>query len=213
MSITKRFAGAAAVGAMIFGGLAATVTPANAQPVTLPITGTTTVAAQNATLTIPEGASLDGDFSFGPPISVVGDVNIPTINAQIRLLGIPGLGDTTSKVNLVQTGQTKASVGDGGIVNVDLTFRLDVPRVSSDLLPFINIVRSGCHTGEIKTTLHSTSPFSLTEPVSLEGEFTIPKFEGCGFKIGPTSGRDLLLTSLLSGPGNTMSLKAGPIQF
>ncbi|MGH1561956.1 hypothetical protein [Mumia sp. DW29H23] len=213
MSIRKQLGGLAAVGALILGSLVATSAPASAQPVTLPITGNATVAKQGATLEIPEGAKLSGDFTFGPPISVVGDVDIPTIEAHIRLLGIPGLGDTTSTVKMVQTAPTAATVGTDGVVNVDLTFRLDVPRVSSDLLPFLNIVRSGCRTGEIKTTLHSTTPFSLTEPVTLAGEFTIPKFEGCGFKIGPTSGRDLLLTSLLSGSGNTMTLQAGPIQF
>ncbi|MBW9206894.1 hypothetical protein KV102_11085 [Mumia sp. zg.B53] len=213
MSIRKQLGGLAAVGALVLGSLVATTAPANAQPVTLPITGTATVAKQNATLQIPEGASLDGDFNFGPPITVVGDVNIPPIEAHIRLLGIPGLGDTTSTVKLVQTSPTAATVGEDGVVSVDLSFRLAVPRVSSDLLPFLNIVRSGCGTGEITTTLRSTTPFSLTEPVQLEGEYTIPKFQGCGYKIGPTSGRDLLLTSLLSGSGNKMTLQAGPIQF
>ncbi|QMW67167.1 hypothetical protein H4N58_04380 [Mumia sp. ZJ1417] len=219
MSIRTRLArlpsigAASAVGALMIGSLVATAAPASAVPVTLPISGTTTVAKQNATLEIPEGAKLTGDFDFGPPISVVGDLSIPTIDAHIRLLGIPGLGDTTSTVKIVQTRKAAATVGNDGIVVVDVAFRLEVPRVSSDLLPFLNIVRSGCRTGEVTTTLRSTEPFSLTEPANLVGEFTIPGFQGCGFKVGPTSGRDFLLTQLLSGSGNQMSLKAGPIQF
>lgn len=212
MSIRQQLGGLAA-GALILGSLVAAATPASAQPVTLPITGNATVAKQNATLKIPDGAKLTGDFTFGPPATVVGDVDIPTIEAHIRLLGIPGIGDTTSTVKLVQTAPTVATVGNNGIVNVDLTFRLAVPRVSPDLLPFLNIVRGGCRTGQTKTTLHSTTPFSLTKPVELKGGFTIASFEGCGFKIGPTSGRDLLLTRLLSGSGNTMTLQAGPIRF
>ncbi|WP_262848639.1 hypothetical protein [Mumia quercus] len=213
MSIRTRLAAVSAVGALILGSLVATATPASAVPVTLPISGTATVAKQNATLVIPEGAQLTGDFDFGPPLSVVGDLTIPTIDARIRLLGIPGIGDTTSTVKIVQTRQATATVGTDGIVVVDVAFRLEVPRVSSDLLPFLNIVRSGCRTGEVTTTLRSTEPFSLTEPANLVGEYTIPAFEGCGFKIGPTSGRDFLLTQLLSGGGNQMSLQAGPIQF
>ncbi|KHL15616.1 hypothetical protein CLV56_1040 [Mumia flava] len=181
--------------------------PPAGSTVSLPISGTSELAKQDGTLDI--NGDLTGTLNLGPPVSLAdGVLDIDQIEGHIRLLGIPGLGDTTSTINLIQTQPTTAVTDSEGYVTVDLAFKLGVPRVSSDLLPWINIVRSSCGTGEIQTTLRSTNTFSLDGTLNLVGEYTIPKFKNCDY----LGARNALLTSLLSGSGNTLELEAGPIQ-
>ena len=48
-------------------------------------------------------------------------------------------------------------------------------------------------------TLDNTTPVDLFQPITMVGSYAIPPFRGCGL-LTP------LLSLLLSGPGNTMTL-------
>ena len=98
----------------------------------------------------------------------------------------------------------------GGLTGtVDLTasklttttrFTLQVVDVHQDQLPKINLVKPTCRTSAPSTlTLTNTTPVDLFQPITMVGTYTIPSFTGCGV-LTP------LLSLLLSGPGNTMTL-------
>jgi hypothetical protein len=79
-------------------------------------------------------------------------------------------------------------------------FTLQVIDVHQDAAPRINLVKRGCRTVRASTlTLNNTTPVSLSQPITMVGKYTIPPFTGCGL-LTP------LLSLLLSGPDNTMTL-------
>lgn len=178
--------------------------------VTIPITGTSTLKKQNATLTLPAGGQMKGVLSGD---TVTGTMTIPTITAKLRIYGVPTFGDTTSTVKIVETKPAITKLEVDGSVRVTSTFRLELPKVSSDLFPGVNLVRPTCRTREISAVL-TAAKFELFTPFPLAGTFAIPAFENCGYSLfGLPSPRDLLMTSLLSGPDNKMDLMAGPVQL
>ncbi|WP_109510345.1 hypothetical protein [Nocardioides speluncae] len=202
----------AAAAATIAGSTLVGAAPAQAADinVTIPITGTSTLKKQNATLTLPAGAKMTGVLSGD---TVTGSMTIPTITAKLRIFGVPTLGDTTSTVKIVETKPAVTKLEVDGSVKVTSTFRLELPKVTSDVLPSVNVVRPTCRTKEISAVL-TAAKFDLFTPFALSGTFTIPAFEKCGYSLfGLPSGRDLLMTSLLSGPDNRMDLMAGPVQI
>lgn len=189
---------------------AATAAAEGGIKVTLPISGEATIAKRDTTLHLPEGAQMVGELVGN---TVTGDLTIPPATAKMRILDIPKIGDTTSTVRIVGTAPAVTTLNPDGSVTVVNRFRIEIPRVSSDLLPSLNIVKETCRSKEITATLHGPK-FELFAPFPLEGTFTIPKFEQCGWSfLGLPSARDLLLSELLSGPDNTMKLMAGPTQF
>lgn len=205
-AIWRRLLTAAAAVTVAFG---VTAGPAHADPVkvSFPVAGTATVKKQNTTLTLPNGGTLAGNFDLSTFALTGGTLSIPTFTAKIRLGGIAFLGDTTSTVKIVQTAATTANVQSDGTVKAVASLQLQLPRVSSDLLPSLNIVSSTCHTQTFQVTLTSSNKFSLSDALKMSGTYTIPSFSQCGFL------RDQLLTSLLSGSGNQMNLTVGPISM
>ena len=176
---------------------------------TLPVTGEAHLAKRDTVLTLPAGAKMVGKLN--PDFTVTGDLLIPDTTARMRIFGVPKLGDTTSTVRIVGTAPTQTTFDADGGVTVVNKVRIEIPRVSSDALPYVNVVRDTCRTGEITATLHGDT-FDLFTPFPLEGSFTIPAFKQCGYSVfGLPAARDLLLTELLSGPDNTMSLMVGPV--
>lgn len=189
---------------------AAVSTAGGGTPVTLPVTGEAFLAKRNTTLHLPAGAKMVG--TLAPDLTVTGELTIPETTAKMRILNIPKIGDTTSTVRIVGTAPTitKIDAKNGLAMTVTNKFRIELPRVSSDLLPKLNIVLPTCRTKEITATM--TGYFKLSGPSAISGTFDIPAFEKCGYSIfGLPSARDLLLTELISGPNNTMNLQVGPL--
>lgn len=205
--VLAAFAAAALVTTGLASAPAASAAPLN---VVLPISGTTKLAnplAAGAVMQLPEGSQLAGQFDLATG-SMVGDMTIPPITAKVRALGLPVLGDTTSTVVLEPVDKTQAKVGDGGIVTADISFRIALPEVRSDLwlVDKINLGGPDCKTGVIETTMTSTEPFSLSDAFPMTATFTIPKLSGC-----PTFINDGILNTLMAGDGNTLDLMVGPL--
>jgi hypothetical protein len=168
-------------------------------PLYWPITGNTVIAKPKLTTTIPAGASFTGTLETSD-LTMKGDTRIPDLTVHMTLLGfIP----TTSVVRLVPTAPTTAKIDvPAGKVTATTKFRMEVLRVSSDWLPSVNLVPSGCRTSkESVATLRNTTPPNFLY-MRMAGTFSIPSFTHCGLSTP-------LLTALLSGGGNKMTLDFG----
>lgn len=215
MSLRTRIAAIAAASTVAV-GLIGVAAPANAEPinVTLPLSGSTTLAKQGAKITLPAGGSIVGDFDLGDgatrPTLSNGKLSIPEFSTKLQIKQLGPLGPTTSKVKIVPTKPINATVTADNYIEATTAFRINLTDVRSDILPFFSIAKPTCVSGEIPITLKSTNKFSLTDTFNLEGTYNLPSFTKCGDGLfgGAIDG---LLTTLLSGPGNTLSLKAGPL--
>ena len=168
-------------------------------PLYWPITGSTVIAKPKLTTTIPPGASFTGTLETSD-LSMKGDTRIPDLTVHLTLFGfVP----TTSVVRLVPTAPTTATIDvPAGKVTATTRFRMQVLRVSSDWLPSVNLVPDGCRTSKDSVaTLQNTTPPNFLY-MRMSGTFSIPSFTHCGLSTP-------LLTSLLSGGGNRMTLDFG----
>lgn len=206
MSLRTRLT-SVALASVVALGVVALGAPAQADTikVKLPVSGSTVVKKQNATLTLPSGGALTGDFDLAAGTLTNGQLSIPQFTAKIRIFGIPFFGDTTSTVALQQVKPTTAAVQADGTVKAQTTLRLNLPKVTSDRLPFVNLVKSTCRTKDFPVTLQSSNTFDLSTPLQFTSTFTLPDLTECGLS-------EKLLSGLLSGPGNTLKLSAGPVQ-
>lgn len=211
--LSRRIASAAATVSVAATALVAS--PAAAEKasdegtLTLPVTGAVALARPAAGFPLPTGARLVG--TLNPDFTVAGDLLVPETAVPVRLLGLPRFGDTTATVRFVGTAPTQTTFAEDGTVSVTHTFRLEVPQLDADDLPDDELVKETCRSGEITATLHADS-FDLFEPFPLDGTFTVPPFRGCGGSVFGLPGvRDLLMTELLSGPDNVLSVTVGPV--
>ncbi|SDD79617.1 DUF6801 domain-containing protein [Actinokineospora iranica] len=129
--------------------------------------------------------------------SVTGTLRLDEpIQANVAFLGVL---PATATVHLTQTGPLKGETRDG-------TLRAEAPLVVkvTDLAVLgVPVIRADadCQTAPTALALTSGPAFTLAEGGPLSGGYTIPAFTGCGPHTG-------FLNSLLSGPGNTLSLTA-----
>jgi hypothetical protein len=130
--------------------------------------------------------------------TVTGSANLADLTAKLKLANLIGV---TSTVKIVPVGGLTGTIDLGASkLSTTTTFTLQVTDVHKDALPRINLVKPGCRTVRASTlTLNNTTPVDLSKPITMVGTYTIPPFTGCGL-LTP------LLTLLLSGPGNTMTL-------
>jgi hypothetical protein len=174
--------------------------PAHAEP-TFPlfwgnVTGETVMAKPKVTVTIPKSTfAATVDLGNG---QLVGDMKVPDMTMKMKMFGFVPV---TSIVRMVPVGQTTGTVD---LANSKVTsttrFTLEVLRSSTDFAPDINMVQAGCTTSApSEAVLVNTAPIDLGGKTPLTGTFTVPKFKNCGI-LTP------LLTHLISGPGNTMSI-------
>ena len=210
MKKRMRLAGAA-IAAGTITALGSPVAEASPPPleVTLPIAGNTHLAKPNVDVTLPEGGSLSGNLDLVRRV-LKGDVTVPQLTAKMKVIGL----GTTAKVNLIPTKQSITRINKKGVATTRLWFKLQLADVRLDLLPLFSIVNSKtCMTPEIATTLKSPGAIDLNQPIPLQGEFTVPKFQDCGLIKVPffPSITTELISSLIAGSGNTMSINAGPI--
>jgi hypothetical protein len=185
--------------------LAATATglalaqPAQAAPVDLVFantTGTTFIAKQKVTADIPTSVvktSIDLDAK-----TLTGTAEIPDLTVRLKLAN---LIPTTSIVRIVPQGGLTGTVDLGANkLETTTTFKLQVLRVFQDALPNLNLVSPGCTTKTATSaTLTNTTPIDVFGTTTVAGTYKIPGFTKCGL-LTP------LLTTLLAGDGNTLTL-------
>ena len=173
--------------------------PAQAAPIAINfnnVTGTTHLAKPNVDVAIPTSSvqtELDLDTN-----TVSGSVNLADLTVKMKLAHLLGV---TSTVKIVPVGGLTGTVDLGASkLSTTTKFTLQVVDVHQDALPRINLVKKGCRTAKPSTlTLNNTTPVELFKPITMVGTYTIPRFTGCGL-LTP------LLTLLLSGPNNAMTL-------
>ncbi|WP_110183063.1 hypothetical protein [Nocardioides solisilvae] len=205
----------AVVGALLAGGAPPTAaapptldTLASEDTLSLPVSGQVSLARAEASVPLPTGSRLHGELN--PDFTLSGDLLVPPTTVPVRLAGTPHHGDATAEVRVVATAPTETVFADDGSVTVRHTFRLEVPAFVPDASG-TSVVNETCRTAPLTVALHGDR-FDLFESFTLEGTFALPSFRGCGRSVlGLPGFRDLLMTDLLSGSDNTLSLTVGPL--
>ncbi len=179
--------------------LVITAAPAHAAPIAVDfnnVTGTTHLAKPNVDVAVPPSVvrtQVDLDAK-----TLTGSAELAPLTAKLTLAHLIGV---TSTVRVVPTGPLTGTIDlAASRLTTTTTFTLEVTDVHLDAAPFINLVPSGCRTSRPTTlTLQNTSPVDIFQPITTRGTYTIPSFTRCGV-LTP------LLSLLLSGPNNTMTL-------
>jgi hypothetical protein len=186
----------------LVGAAAAVAVAAPAQAAPIPInfnnvTGTTHLAKPNVDVAVPTSSvQTEVDLETN---TVTGTANLANLTAKLNLANLIGV---TSTVKIVPVGGLTGTIDLGASkLSTTTRFTLQVIDVHLDVAPRINLVKSSCRTVRASTlTLNNTTPVDLFQPITMVGTYTIPPFTGCGL-LTP------LLSLLLSGPNNTMTLK------
>jgi hypothetical protein len=177
----------------------AVAAPAQAAPIPINfnnVTGTTHLKKPNVDVAVPKSTvQTQVDLETN---TVTGSANLANLTAKLNLAALIGV---TSTVKIVPVGALTGTIDLGASkLSTTTTFTLEVVDVHLDVAPRINLVRSGCRTVRATTlTLTNTTPVDLFRPITMVGTYTIPPFTRCGI-LTP------LLSLLLSGPNNTMTL-------
>jgi hypothetical protein len=194
---TIMLAATALVGA---GAAVAVAAPAQAAPIPINfnnVTGTTHLAKPNVDVAVPTSSvQTQVDLETN---TVTGTANLANLTAKLNLANLIGV---TSTVKIVPVGGLTGTIDLGASkLSTTTRFTLQVIDVHLDAAPRINLVKSNCRTVRASTlTLNNTTPVDLFQPITMVGTYTVPPFTGCGL-LTP------LLSLLLSGPNNTMTLK------
>lgn len=228
MSVLRRVTLGVAATTLLTTAIAVGGPPASAAPIKIKakVTGTSTIAKTGDKLRLPKGAMLRAHLNLRKAKISKGSLEVPTITAHMNAK-IPGLDflpgvPTTAKVNMVQTAPITGKIfrrgPNKGHVKTVAHTRLAIPKVTLDvpipILNGINIVQDTCTTDPFKIKMVSENKFSLNGKLHVKPTFTIPKFDKCSIVNVPPFGlRNTLLTQLLSGPGNTLNLKIGPVKL
>ncbi|GAA0923198.1 hypothetical protein GCM10009557_92000 [Virgisporangium ochraceum] len=193
------------VAAAVLGAAASVVTsvaaavPAQAAPIPVNfnnVTGTTHLAKPNVDVAVPTSVvqtQVDLDAK-----TLTGSAALAPLTAKLNLAHLIGV---TSTVRVVPTGPLTGTIDlAASRLTTTTTFTLEVTNVHLDAAPAINLVPAGCRTSKPTTlTLQNTTPVDIFQPITTQGTYTIPSFTRCGV-LTP------LLSLLLSGPDNTMTL-------
>jgi hypothetical protein len=177
----------------------AVAAPAQAAPIPINfnnVTGTTHLAKPNVDVAVPRSTvQTQVDLETG---TVTGTANLADLTAKLNLANLIGV---TSTVRIVPVGGLTGTIDlAASKLSTTTSFTLSVIDVHLDAAPRINLVKSSCRTVRASTlTLNNTTPVDLFQPITMVGTYTIPPFTGCGL-LTP------LLSLLLSGPNNTMTL-------
>lgn len=164
------------------------------------VTGTTLLAKPKVTATIPKSTiNTQVNLTAG---TLTGQAQIPDLTVHMTLLN---LVPVTSTVSIVPTGNLTGTVDLAkSKLTTTTTFTIAVRNVHVDAVPGLNLVPSGCKTKSPTTaTLSNTTPIDIVNGETVSGTYTIPSFTHCGLTTP-------LLTQLLSGPNNVMTLNLKP---
>lgn len=173
------------------------------------VTGSATLAKRGMELNLPPGSKLHSRLN--PDFTLSSRLVTPPSTVKMRIFDVPKIGDVTANVKIQGTQDSAGVLGANNSITVTNKFKITIPRISSDALPKVNIVKSTCSSGEITAELSGTYTDLLGAPFDVSGDFDIPAFKGCGFSLfGLPAARDLLLTEMLSGPDNTLNLTVSP---
>ena len=165
------------------------------------LTGSVTEKKSGISLEVPKGSTLsaEGDITSGKLTSTL---HIPPIKQTITVLGLRV--EVTGALTPTGTIEGTVNLSNEGVLSEGAEGHafMTVGSIGVGILK----LPIGCTTSEPLAL-----PLNIAEPVnelasggfSFKDEVTVPGFSGCGI-FGP------VLTSLMSGPGNTVSITAAP---
>lgn len=186
--------------------------PPEGYPLVRDVSGTATIAKRGMELNLPEGSKLYSKLDL-TTFTLQSKLITPQSTVKLRIFDVPTLGDVTAKVKIQGTADSVTTLGENGTVSAVNKFKITIPHLASDLAPRLNLVKSTCASGEITANLTGAAENGnpLADPINISGTFDIPDFRGCGISLfGLPSARDALISSMLAGSGNTLSLTLTP---
>jgi hypothetical protein len=191
---------AASTLALAVAGATVAATPAHADTVWdlnfANVTGSTYLAKPKVTAQIPL-STVNSKLNLTTG-QITGQAHISDITVHMKLLN---LVPVTSTVSIVSAGDLTGSVDfTAGKLTTTTTFTVAVRNVHLDATPWLNLVPSGCQTRTTTTAvLVNTTPIDIFNGTTVSGKYTLPSFTHCGLTTP-------LLTQLLSGPNNVLTL-------
>ena len=162
-----------------------------------PVTGSTHLAAPNATLPLGPGT-----------LTATADLSTYTVTAKLSL---PDATGSFKELNLVPVTATAQLINDGpttGTVNastgaVATTSKITMRIVSLTVSGIPQLIGNSCETITPVTVQVSSQPgWSIINGGTLAGTYTIPPFAHCLLDT-------ILINLTLPGPGNTITLTVG----
>lgn len=187
----------AAAMALLGAGIAsATIPPV---PLHYPLTGTITVKKPNAVVDLGKGA-LDAYYTIGSPPDydaiVTGKLRLQPVQASFMIHGVVA----TAMVDFVPGPANVLYHKQKATGTAEMTLRIYDVRVGGVTLE----VGPTCHTAAPAVATVASGPgFTLLHGGPVDGTFDIPPFNDCGI----TGSLDPLVTDLVSGPDNTISVE------
>lgn len=166
-----------------------------------PVTGSTHLAAPNATVPLGPGK-----------LTTTADLTTYTLTAKLSL---PNATGSFKELNLVPVTATTQFINDGpttGTINPDTgavatTSKITLRIVSLIVAGVPQPVGDSCETTKPVTVRVASQPgWSILKGGNLAGTYTIPQFAHCGLET-------LLINLTLPGPGNTITLTLGKAKF
>jgi hypothetical protein len=159
------------------------------------VTGSTFLAKPMVTAAIPQSViTTQVDLTNG---TLTGQAKIADITAHLSILNI----GVTSTVSIVPATDLTGTIDfTNQKLSTTTNFTIAVKNVHLDALPNLNLVTPGCTTAKTSSaTLTNTTPIDIFNGTTVTGSFSVPAFTHCGLATP-------LLTLLLSGGGNTLTL-------
>jgi hypothetical protein len=194
------------VAAVIASGLAAGVPAASADTV-IPFTNwqvsrNLSLAKLDQSVNLPARSTFNGSVDLTTD-TLSGNVNIPQFTSQLSVLGVPA--DATLQFVPVQPVIGTFTLGSpNSTIAASTSAIIRIARLSSPLLPILNLVPPSCETASpVVLPLDFSGPVSLTSPLTFRGTTTIPLLRDCGLATP-------LLDGLMSGPGNAFTVTISP---
>lgn len=197
----RRVAVVSAAGLLTLAGVGITAAPATAAGTTItvryPVTGSTNLAAPNATLPLGPGK-----------LTATADLSTYTVTAKLSL---PDATGSFKEQNLIPVTATAQLINDGpttGTVNantgaVATTSKITMRIVDLTVGGIPQLIGNSCETVTPVTVSVASQPgFNILNGGNLTGTYTIPPFAHCLLDT-------LLINLTLPGPGNTITLTLG----
>lgn len=182
-------------------GIAATAGPASADDVIgvhYALTGTTFLAKLNTTVNLGPGI-LAGSIDL-TNLTSTSTMMLPPVTVSVQAFGFTPASAT---VELIQNSPAADNVINGiDTSDANVTLKVTSLTILGHSVP----VGDQCQTTPFIITLNAQPGFTENGGGPLAGTFTIPFFHHCGINTP-------LLNLTIPGPGNTINLNLGPVQF
>jgi hypothetical protein len=165
-------------------------------------TGSLTIAKLKQSVKLPPGSTFNGSLDFSTD-KLTGHVSIPQFTARLSVLGVPV--DATLQFVEAQPVSGTVTLGATSTISATASATIHITRLSSPLLPILNLAGPSCQTSSpVVLPLSASAPLlQLFSGATFNGTTTIPLLRGCGLATP-------LLNLLMAGPNNPFTVSIAP---